>query len=250
MWRSLQNLFGLGMVALLIGGPVAFAFHYQNQMRNLHVVREGVLYRSGQMSLAGLKRMIHDYGIKTVVTLRDAYTPGEPAPDWDEESYCRAHDIDYYRIPPRKWEGLRGEPAPVEPGVRTFREIMAEPANHPVLVHCFAGIHRTGAYCAIYRMEFEHWSNAEAIAEMKRYGYTNLDDEWDILGYIEQYRPSWRAEEPLGKPRNIRKTRKKKKPAGVTCLATPSAFPAKSPWTRGPAFPDWRRPERPWRRVA
>jgi hypothetical protein len=40
-------------------------------------------------------------------------------------------------------------------------------------------------------MEYEHWSNDEAIGEMKACGYSNLDDEWDILGYLEQYRPRW-----------------------------------------------------------
>ena len=70
---------------------------------------------------------------------------------------------------------------------------MKDPRNHPVLVHCFGGIHRTGAYCAIYRMEFEHWPNARAISEMKACGYVTLGDEWDILGYVEQYRPGQRG---------------------------------------------------------
>jgi protein tyrosine/serine phosphatase len=66
---------------------------------------------------------------------------------------------------------------------------MDDPRNYPVLVHCFAGVHRTGAYCAIYRMEYEGWSNAEAIAEMRRCGYDDVDAEWDIYGYLEQYQP-------------------------------------------------------------
>ena len=69
-------------------------------------------------------------------------------------------------------------------------KIMRDPANHPVLIHCFAGIHRTGSYCAIYRMEFEHWTNARAIQEVKAFGYTNLDDEEDVLGYLERYQPT------------------------------------------------------------
>jgi hypothetical protein len=87
---------------------------------------------------------------------------------------------------------------PVEEGVRKFRAVLNDERNYPVLVHCFAGIHRTGAYCAIYRMEYEHWDNVQALAEMKACGYTNLDEELDILGYLEQYRPSWmpRAEGP------------------------------------------------------
>src|SRR5579885_607795 len=220
MRRPFLQLLGIATVIVLIAAPVAYSFHHLRAMRNFAVVREGVLYRSGQMSLDGLKRAVHDYGIRTVVTLRDAYTPGEPAPDREEEHWCQAQEINYYRIPPRRWEGQGGEPPPVEPGVRQFREIMANPDNYPVLVHCFAGVHRTGAYCAIYRMEHDRWSNERAIAEMKRFGYGNLDEEEDILGYLEHYRPTWRKDAPpapakkaVGKPKRKRQLPGEAKPA-------------------------------------
>ena len=186
MWRPLRVGLGTLVVLLLIAGPAVLAFHDQNQMRNFRVVREGVLYRSGQMTRAGLERAVHDYGIRTVICLRD----GLSAADQAEEKFCAAEDIRFVRIPPSGWGDVGGV-VPVEEGVRKFRAILADPKNHPVLVHCFAGVHRTGAYSAVYRMEFERWSNARAIAEMKACGYSNLDDEWDILGYLEQYRPSW-----------------------------------------------------------
>jgi protein tyrosine/serine phosphatase len=175
------------------------------------VVRENVLYRCGQLTLTGLKEVIHDKGIKTVVTLRDRTGDGDGSPDLAEEEYCRAQEINYYRIPPAHWESADAGPPPVEKGVKKFRAIMADPANYPVLVHCFAGVHRTGAYCAIYRMEFEHWTNAEAIAEVKALGYSNLDEELDVLGYLEHYCPTWKdpvMAAPTGKtgsPRNKRK---------------------------------------------
>jgi protein tyrosine/serine phosphatase len=191
MTRSALLLVRLLVVAGLIGGPVAYAFHHLGQARNFRPVREGVLYRSAQTTLAGLGRLIHDYGIRTVVSLRDSYTGGPP-PDAREEEYCRKRDILYVRIPPRAWEAAEG-PAPVEQGVRRFLEVMADPSNYPVLIHCCAGIHRTGAYCAIYRMEFEGWSNAQAIAEVKDLGYANFDVEWDIRRYLENYRPGLRV---------------------------------------------------------
>ena len=186
MWHPLRVGLGVVVVVLLIVGPAVLAVHDQNQMRNFRVVREGVLYRSGQMTRAGLARAIHDYGIRTVICLRDGLTAADQA----EEKFCAAEDVQFVRIPPSGWGDVGGV-VPVEEGVRKFRGVLADPKSHPVLVHCFAGIHRTGAYAAIYRMEFERWSNARAIAEMKACGYSNLDDEWDILGYIEQYRPSW-----------------------------------------------------------
>jgi len=191
MLRYLPFLFGAFLLALLIGGPLTYASYRHGQMRNLRVVRDGVLYRSGQMSVSGLKRVVHDYGIRTVITLRDAAVSGVPAPDRKEEEYCLAQEINYHRLPPRNWWAESG-PAPVEKNVQKFRAILADPANYPVLVHCFAGIHRTGAYCAIYRMEHEHWTNEQAISEMRGCGYINLGEEWDILGYLEQYKPTWK----------------------------------------------------------
>jgi protein tyrosine/serine phosphatase len=189
-------LLRLAALAFLIAGPVAFAHHRQNQTRNFRIVRPGVLYRSGQMSLAGLERLVDEYGFRTVVSLRDSYVAGGTPPDLKEEAFCRKMDILHVRISPRAWESPTGGPAPVEEGVRRFLEVMADRRNYPVLVHCFAGVHRTGAYCAIYRMEFQGWSNAEALAEMKACGYDNLDDEWDIRNFLDSYRPGERARIP------------------------------------------------------
>jgi len=190
MNRFVQWLLGLSIVALLVGGPIAYGLFLKANIRNFHQVRDGVLYRSGQMSIFGLKNVIHDEGIKTVVTLRDAFYPDDPPPDLAEEEYCRDQEINYVRIPPRSWWAPAGE-IPADEGIRQFLEVMDNPANYPVLVHCFGGIHRAGAFTAIYRMEYEHWTNAEAMAEMKRCGYNTLDDEWDISTYLEKYRPRW-----------------------------------------------------------
>jgi tyrosine-protein phosphatase SIW14 len=177
------------LIALLV--PAWIGYRSTLAMRNLRVVREGVLYRSGQMSISGLRRAAHDLDIKTVISLRDAHRPGEAAPDGKEETFCNKEEIAFHRIVLGRWYAEDGT-TPAEEGVRKFREIMADPANYPVLVHCLAGIHRTGACCAIYRMEQEHWSNERALQEMKESGYDTLDDEWDILGYLEIYQPTWK----------------------------------------------------------
>ena len=209
MSRGYRTLLGITIVLMLIVGPIGYAFYTQSQMRAFRVVRENVLYRSGQLPLSALKRVIHDRGIRTVITLRDSYVEGKPPPDLAEEEYCKGQGLNHVRIPPRNWEGPDGI-APVDEGVRTFLNVLADPNNHPVLVHCFAGIHRTGAYCAIYRMEFEGWSNAQAMAEMEACGYDNLHNEWDILGYLETYRPGKLAG-PAPEPKTVEKKKTGKK---------------------------------------
>src|SRR5262249_44985142 len=79
MSRVIQVSLGSLMVLFLITVPIALAVHQQAQTRNFRVVRPGVLYRSGQMTKDGLKRILNDYRIKTVVSLRDGMTARDKA---------------------------------------------------------------------------------------------------------------------------------------------------------------------------
>jgi protein tyrosine/serine phosphatase len=197
--RLVRLFLGLVIAGIIIAGPIYFFRLRKAQFRNFHVVKEGVLYRSGQLNLEGLQRLVHDRGIKTVITLRFSPIPGAMPPDLAEESFCHDLGLKHVRIPYRMWWLVNGS-IPADKGVDMFLEVMRDPANYPVLIHCFAGIHRTGAYCAIYRMEFENWSNEQAMAEMKVYGY--VEEHPDVFSYLEHYRrkaPTL-AEPPLAHP--------------------------------------------------
>lgn len=191
MRRYVQIAFGFAITLFVIGGPIAYASYRDKNFRNFRTVRPGVLYRSGQMTASGLERIVHDYGIRTVVTLRDADLAGHRPPDWREEEYCRKMDIHHFRLPPRLWWSESG-PIPADQNVRKLLDVIDDPRHHPVLIHCFAGAHRTGAYCAIFRMEYDHWDNQTALDELYRCGYEHLYDEWDVLGYLQNYVPRWK----------------------------------------------------------
>ena len=113
------------------------------------------------------------------------------APDWAEEQYCAKEELYYFRLPPKAWWATDGS-VPAAENVRKFLEILDDPKYHPILIHCFAGTHRTGAYCAIYRMEYERWGNADAMQELFVAGYDNLFAEDDVSGFLEAYVPRWR----------------------------------------------------------
>ncbi len=183
--RLMRITFVLAITAILVAGPYAYVMYRKSQCRNFRVVHEGVLYRSGQMSLPALKRAIFEYGIKTVITLRYADSPDHLPPDSAEEKFCKEDGINHFRIPYRPWWASDGT-VPADKGVQTFLNVMKDSSNYPVLIHCFAGIHRTGSYCAVFRMEFDQWSNSEAVQEMRNLGYT--DEHLDVLSYLENYR--------------------------------------------------------------
>src|SRR5258707_12660074 len=96
-------LFTALMAVLVIGGPLGCRLFEYRTFRNFRTVRPCVLYRSGQLSPDGLVRLIHDYDIRTVITLRDAPLPGQRPPDWAEERYCEKEELFYFRLPPKVW---------------------------------------------------------------------------------------------------------------------------------------------------
>lgn len=180
------------VVTILIGVPYGYAHYRHSQSRNVRVVEPGVLYRSGQLTKTGLERLIHDYGIRTVISLRDSDDPNIPPPDRHEEHFCQLQDIKFVRITPKSWWPEYDGPPPAEKGIETFLKVMDDRSNYPVLLHCFAGTHRTGAMVAVYRMEFDRWTNDDALAELRSAGYKNLDKEMDVLTYLANYRARWR----------------------------------------------------------
>lgn len=172
--------------ALVVAAPLVYSMHRNNQLRNFRVVEDGVLYRSGQLTPSGLEQVIHDYGIKTVVTLRTTRTAAAPPDTW-EEGVCRAKGLKHVRIVPRVWGADEKGEIPAEQAVQEFLAVMEKKENHPVLVHCFAGIHRTGTMCAIFRMEYHGWTVERSMEEMQLYGFAPEDMHQHIAVYLREY---------------------------------------------------------------
>jgi tyrosine-protein phosphatase SIW14 len=182
------------VAALVVGVPLVYSASRQHHRRNFRVVEDGVLYRSGQLTPAGLAAAIDDYGIRTVVSLRTNRDPGGPNPDAWEEDLCAARRLTHVRLVPKVWGVDEKGEVPADANVRRFVEVLDDPKNHPVLVHCFAGIHRTGTLVAVFRMERHRWPADRAIAEMEYCGFDPEDMHEHIAGYLRGYRPRWRSE--------------------------------------------------------
>ena len=163
--------------------PVAYASHRLTTWRHYRVVEEGHLYRSGQLAPPVLDRVVREQGIRTVVCLRALSRDGDTAPEDAEEHWCAARGVRYVRLNPAPW-GSRV----CRTNLEAFLRVTADPTSGPILIHCFAGLHRTGVFCAVYRMERQGWSNADAIAEMYAVGYFQEDPT--ALEFLRHYRPN------------------------------------------------------------
>jgi protein tyrosine/serine phosphatase len=168
------------VAAAVPGVPIAYASHRQTCWRHFRIVEDGRLYRSGQLTPAVLDQVIHDHRIKTVVCLRCLAREGDTAREDAEERWCADRGIGYVRLSPAAWDGPAGRE-----NLDRFLQVVDDPARRPVLIHCFAGLHRTGVYCAVFRMERHGWTNDEAIAEMFAVGYFQKDPS--AIAFLRSY---------------------------------------------------------------
>ena len=95
-------------------------------------------------------------GVRTVVNLRQRH---------GEKEAVEAAGMRYVEIP----MSFLKKADPVV--VRKALSVMTDPANQPVFVHCSVGTDRTGVVVAVYRMEVDGWTKAEAEAEMEEFGF-------------------------------------------------------------------------------
>jgi len=97
-------------------------------------------------------------GIKTVIDLQQDGSP-------TERQFVEAAGMAFHRIP------MTTRVVPSTEQLAMFLQLVNDPANQPVYVHCAGGRHRTGVMTAVYRMTSDGWSAAQAFIEMKDYKF-------------------------------------------------------------------------------
>lgn len=124
---------------------------------NFDIVSEG-LWRGAAPSNQAMQKLAES-GVKTIVDLRLAGLGAE-----EEASRAKRLGIKYIHIP----LGFMG---PSLSKVAQFLNIVNDPANQPVFVHCRYGADRTGALVGVFRVIHDHWSFNQAYSEMRSHHF-------------------------------------------------------------------------------
>jgi len=130
------------------------------------------IYRGAQPLPEGYVTL-RQMGIKTVINLRSRHSKKKAV----EAAGMKSIEIPFGVLRDVKMDK-----------VNEVVEMMVDPYNQPVYVHCKLGQDRTGIIIAAYRMKVEDWSLKDAEAEMHAFGFNDLWHE--LKEFIREYAKS------------------------------------------------------------
>lgn len=150
--------------AAIVAVAVAVYGHDYVIAKRFAEVVPGHLYRSGYLERWPLERVLNRYRIRTIVCMLH-YIPDDPQQNQEREIAARkgAHIVQI---------GMGGDGTGDFDDLEKAAAILADASTHPVLVHCSAGVNRTGAVYAVWRMKYCGWDLPRAMAEAEYHGYS------------------------------------------------------------------------------
>lgn len=183
----------LGIVALLfLAGGLGWAYYADYHLPYWHfrTVAEGRFYRTSQLDEEQLGAAIRDYGIRTIVNLRDVAERGEG--DWyeTERRVAAEQQVRLLDLP------LAAGTPPSPEQVDRLLAVLDDPQNLPVLVHCYHGSIRSAAAEGLFRREYLSEGGDRALRRVESWGRDLGRDYPQIARFIREYVPR-RERQPL-----------------------------------------------------
>ncbi|PHX61943.1 MAG: protein phosphatase [Flavobacteriales bacterium] len=133
---------------------------------NFKVISEGKVYKSGVIPPEDIADFVKEHQIKSIIDLRfpgtgdDVNNPEIPVElIAEKEAAAKIKGLNYFN--------LGSDQVPKPENLEPFFKVMDNKANYPVLIHCFHGVGRAEMYSAIYRIEYENWTNDDARKETR-----------------------------------------------------------------------------------
>ncbi len=172
-------------IALVIIGKYIYDININH---NFETITEGKVYKSGVIPPDEIEAYVKKYHIKSIVDLRMPGTndlvlnPEKPGEIQQErEAVAKIKGLNYFSNP--------SEQVPNENNIAVFTKIMDNKANYPVLIHCYHGTGRAEIYSAIYRIEYENFTNEAARNGIRALiKWSSFDDGKPKGEYLKAYK--------------------------------------------------------------
>ena len=184
---NLKKKVGILIIALLLVGIAKYVYD-MNINHNFETISDGKVYKSGVIPPDELELYVKAHQIKSVVDLRFPGTqdlvnnPEIPKELTEEkEAITKLKNVNYFNN--------GSDQVPTQENLDYFFKIMDNKANYPVLIHCYHGVGRAEMYSALYRIEYEGWTNEQARQGVRTLvKWSSFDDGTPKGEYLKAYK--------------------------------------------------------------
>jgi protein tyrosine/serine phosphatase len=173
------------LVVIGISGKYVYDRHINH---NFMTITEGKVYKSGVIPPDEIESYVKKYHIKSIIDLRFPGT-GDDVNNPEIPAELTAEKQAIERIPGVNYFNDGSDQVPNQKNLDIFFKIMDNPNNYPVLIHCYHGIGRAQMYSAIYRIEYEGFSNEDARHKAAfPFIFSSFDDGKPKGEYLKSYK--------------------------------------------------------------
>lgn len=150
--------------------------------KRFDVVQPGELYRSGSLTPRTLEQVTQRHGIRTVLSMLNPEAPESVA----ERAAAERLGLHWINVP------LRGNGASEPADREIIRQVMLDKSNRPLLVHCAAGVNRTGLAVGMYRIHEQGWTYDQVLEELRAKDFDDLEKHENLRSALrdEAERPA------------------------------------------------------------
>jgi len=156
---------------LIIGGSVIW---YANINHAFRVVTDAKVYKSGLIPPNELEEYLLKNNIKTVVDLLDPGVQDDLNPAKQQEidaEQSKVDEINKKHNTNIQHINIPSPQVPTKKTLKAFYEVIDNPDNYPLLIHCYHGMGRAELYSAVYRMEKENWDSKKAQMDTRPFEF-------------------------------------------------------------------------------
>ncbi len=178
-------LLGLFAVILIL---VAKNLYNKHLNYNFKTITDDKVFSSGVIPPEKIKDYVEDNNIKTIIDFRHPEIIDELNPaniddiTKERNAVSEIDNVNYHNIP--------SDQVPTQQNLDSLFNILDNEDVYPVLMHCYHGTGRAQIYSAIYRIEYEDFTNEEARNKTRTLlKFSSFDDGKPKGEFLKAYRP-------------------------------------------------------------
>ncbi|MBC7606380.1 MAG: dual specificity protein phosphatase family protein [Burkholderiales bacterium] len=182
-----KKIVGLSILAILLVFVAKYVYD-MNINHNFETITAGKVYKSGVIPPDQIADYVKKYHIKSIVDLRYPGTAdlvNNPEIPFEltaeKQAVAKIKGVNYFNN--------GSDQVPKQENLDTFFKIMDNKANYPVLIHCYHGVGRAEMYSALYRIEYENFTNEQARQGVRAViKFSSFDDGTPKGEYLKAYK--------------------------------------------------------------